>query len=395
MKKIGLWLLFFLSIVLLAGCQEDQDTFTVEVRDLSGDVVISEEVVYPKDTTLSLLELIDEAVDLDYQTSQWGAFIQGVAGFYPTEYGITYNYYLGLYVNDEMSSTGLDVITYEEDMVISFRESTMLSEFDLAIDAWILSFVDEHLDTYISQEGLSQHVLAALILLNEHGYDVVDLNTLTYPNPGVDSMGNLLKSALISYAQDETMSSLEDALLALTPTNPYDAVTFLNIYDILFGPEVSTKQTEVISYLLANDPTFMDADFAGMALSAVSSHQDDPDVSLYITRMNAEITNNQTSTGVSAWGNANASSTAASIMGLYAVGEDPRAEAYTIEDIDLVEALWSYRGSSGFKYLSGDAQDDLAFSTPQAFAALVMYKIYRDQHVGWTSPELNLWSFSS
>lgn len=395
MKKIGLWLLFFLSIVLLAGCQEDQDTFTVEVRDLSGEVVMSEEVVYPKDTTLSLLELIDEAVDLDYTTSQWGAFIQGVAGFYPTEYGITYNYYLGLYVNDEMSSTGLDVITYKEDMVISFRETTMLSEFDLAIDMWILSFIDNLLDTYISQEALSQHVLAALILLNEHGYNVFDMNTLTYPNSAVDSMGNLLKSALAAYAQDEAMNSLEDALLAMTPTNPYDAVTFLNAYDVLFRMEVSTKQTDVISYLLANDPTFMDADFAGMALSAVSSRRNNLDVSHYITRMIAEITNNQTSTGISAWGNPNASSTASSIIGLYAVGEDPRSQTYTVEDVDLVEALWSYRGTSGFKYLSSDTQDDLAFSTPQAFSALVLYKIYRDQHLGWTSPILNLWSFSS
>lgn len=394
MKKWGLLILIFLSIIVLAGCQDKEDTFTVRVVDLSGEVVLDEDVVYPKDTTLSLIALIDEEIDLDYTTSQWGAFIQGVGGHYPTEYGITYNYYFGLYINDVMSSTGLDAVSYEKDMIIEFRETTMLSAFDLEIDSWIFSFIQEHVNTYINQEAISQHVLAALIMLNHHGYITMDLKTLNYPALSTDTLGNLFKSSLIAYAKDASMDDLEEALLAFTPSNPYDAVTFLNAYDVIVGDKQSIQRDNVVAYLKANDPTFMDADFAGMALSAIYTYQDQISVQSYMSRMIQEIKHQQTSAGVSAWGNSNASSTAAAIMGLYAIGHDPRSEAYTMDGVDLVEALWSYKGSVGFKYLSADAQDDLAFSTPQAFAAFVMYKIYRDMHFGWSSPQLNLWSLS-
>jgi hypothetical protein len=194
-----------------------------------------------------------------------------------------------------------------------------------------------------------------------------------------------------AHAKNLPTGDLETALLSLTPSNPYDAVAYLNASDILFGEALTTKRNEVFNYLMTNDPAFMDADFAGMALSAVFTIQDSISAQSYVSRMIQEIKNNQTNTGVSAWGSSNASSTAASMIGLYAVGEDPRSEAYTVDGVDLVEALWSYKGSVGFKYLINDSQDDLAFSTPQAFAALVMYKIYRDQHMSWTTLEFNLW----
>lgn len=394
MKKLGFVVLFFLSIVLLAGCQEatpTEDTFLVKVKDFAGEVILSEDVVYPENTEFSLLELIDEAVDLDYELSQYGAFIKGVGGHYPKEYGVTFNYWWGLYVNDVMSSTGLDQIAYEEDMVIEFRESTMLSEFDLEMNAYIDTFLANLTDDYLNETVMSQYVLAAIKQLGFYGYDIPDLKAITYPTFDDSSIGNMFKSALVMNAKDETPSeSFLTTFLGLQVTNPYDAVTYLNAFDVLYGTELNEKRNTVVSYLLTEQPSFMDADFAGMALMAVSSVKDSEAGTSIVNAMVDYILENMSKDGVVSWGNANASSTSAVILGLLAIGEDPRSEAYTIDGIDLMEALMLYQGDAGFRYLLNDDLDDLAFSTPQSFAALVAYRIVRDQ-LAYTTHQLNLW----
>ena len=397
MKKLGLLVLFFLSIVLLAGCQEAEptaDTFLVEVRDFSGTVLLSQEVEYPENTELGLVELIDEVIDLDYELSQWGAFIKGVGGHYPKEYGLTYNYYWGLYVNDEMSLTGLDQITYEEDMVISLREQTMLSTLDLEIDAWIEHFIHTHTNDYINETVMSQYVLAALKQLDAYGYDTPDLSSLTYPTFNGTDVSSVFKNALVMKSTNQTITeTMLTDFLALTPANPYEAVTYLNAFDLLFQTTAHDKRNAVIAQLKLEQPTFMDADYAAMAIQAVSSVKDSEDGLLVINAMTTYINDYLSKDGVVSWGNANASSTAAVILGLLSIGIDPRSEAYTVEGVDLIESLMQYQGQSGFKYLLADTNDDLAFSTPQAFAALVAYKIVRDQ-LHWSTKQLNLWLIS-
>jgi hypothetical protein len=394
MKKLGLLVLFFLSIVLLAGCQEAKptaDTFVVEVRDLSGNVLFSEEVIYPENTELGLVELIDEAIDLDYEISQWGAFIKGIHGHYPKEYGVTYNYYWGLYVNDVSSMTGLDQVAYEEDMVISFRESTMLTSLDLEIDAWIESFIATHITSYLNENVMSQYVLAALSQLGFYGYTIPDLKTLSYPVFGGSDIASVFKKSLVMRATDQTITeAMLNDFLALTPNNPYEAVTYLNAFDVLYQTASHEKRNTVVSYLQTEEPSYMDADYAGMALNAVSSVKDSEAGLSIVTAMKAYILDHLSKDGVVSWGNPNASSTAAIILGLLAIGEDPRSEMYTVEGTDLIEALMLYAGETGFKYGLTDTLYDLAFSTPQAFAALVAYKIVRDQ-LQWSTKQLNLW----
>lgn len=395
MKKVWFIVLFFLSLVVLAGCQAEEASFVVEIKDLSGEVISTHDINYPEDTSLSVFELMDEELDIDYSTSQWGVMINGIEGFYPKEYGITYNYYLGLYVNGEMSMVGIDQVTYEEDMVISFIESTMLSELDVTIDQWLVDFTDGFRSEYISTEGINQYVLSALIQLDLYGYTWASLDGLNYPPLANDTIGNQFRTALIQKAFGLATGDTEAALLALTPANPYEAVTYMNTLDLLFGDASSENRMTVANYLVNNLPEYMDADYAGMALGAISSIQNEVLVQTYQQNMIDYIKNAQTKDGITSWGSANASSTSQAIIGLYAVGEDPRGESYTKDDMDLVEALMTFIGEDGFKYLLNDENDDMAFSTPQAFAALALYKIYRDQHYNWSSPVLNLWHLAS
>ena len=394
MKKLGFVMLFFLSMMLLAGCQEVESSFVVEVRDIQGEIVFSEELIYPEDTDLSLFEIIDESVELDYDVTQWGPYIKGIEGFYPMDYGVTFNYYLGLYVNDEESMIGIADVDYEEDMIISFRESSMLSALDVAIDLWINSFVSDMLGTYIGSAGISQHVVAAMKQLELYGYYDVKWTDFSFPDVLVDTVSNAFKSALRNKVLGQSTETIESALADMNPTNPYDAVSMINAIDVLFGQNEQLKRDELITYLVNNNPDYMDADFAAMALTAVSHVGSDEDMTTYIDDMVAYIADAQVKEGISSWGNANASSTASAILGLIAVGQNPRGESFTVEDIDLVEALMTFAKETGFKYLMTDVDADLAFSTPQAFAALVSYKIYRDFHTSWETQSFNLWNLN-
>ena len=394
MKKLGFVMLFFLSMMLLAGCQEVESSFVVEVRDIQGEIVFSEELIYPEDTDLSLFEIIDESVELDYDVTQWGPYIKGIEGFYPMDYGVTFNYYLGLYVNDEESMIGIADVDYEEDMIISFRESSMLSALDVAIDLWINSFVSDMLETYIGSAGISQHVVAAMKQLELYGYYDVKWTDFSFPDVLVDTVSNAFKSALRNKVLGQSTETIESALADMNPTNPYDAVSMINAIDVLFGQNEQLKRDELITYLVNNNPDYMDADFAAMALTAVSHVGSDEDMTTYIDDMVAYIADAQVKEGISSWGNANASSTASAILGLIAVGQNPRGESFTVEDIDLVEALMTFAKETGFKYLMTDVDADLAFSTPQAFAALVSYKIYRDFHTSWETQSFNLWNLN-
>ena len=393
MKKVGLIVLFFLSVVFLAGCQETKSTFVVEVKDISDTLIVSKEIQFPSNSELSLIEIIDEAIELDYMETAYGPFIQGVEGFYPMDFGASFNYYLSLYVNGAESMVGLSDVEYSEDMVITFKETSMLSPFDVSIDLWIESFIQNSLNTYISETGISQHVVSALKQLENYGYVNISWSDFSYPEVKTDTLSNLFKSALSLKVKDLALTDIEQALLDVSPTNPYDAVTYLNTLDVIYGKVENSRRAEIATYLKNNNPEFMDADFAAMALSAVSNHQDD-EFNSYILDMTNFIKDAQTVAGIESWGSANASSTASAILGLLAVGIDPRSEAYTVSDIDLLEALMTFVFEGGFKYTLQDTKADLAFSTPQAFSALVAYKIYRDHKATWEIDQMNLWDLS-
>jgi len=395
MKKMGFVVLFLMGLLLLAGCQDQKQTLRIEVRDISGEVMIDEEITYPDTTELSLIEVIDEHVDLDYEMSTFGAFIKGVDGFYPTEFGITYNYWLSIYVNDQMIETGLDQVTYEEDMVISFRESSMLSDVDQEIDQFIYGFLDEKVNTYINQDGMDHYVLAALNQLSIYGYNTIDLTELDYPDYDDQTVANRFKKALVSFSKDldNELETDFSTFVELTPDGLYETITYLNAFDVFYTNENHDKRNEIIQDFILEIPEYMDADFAGMALSAVSSLQENQAVETYIQQMIDVIKDNMTSTGVIGWGGANAASTAVSIIGLLAVGENPRDEEYSTLESDLVESLMLYVNEFAFNHLIDDENPDLAFTTPQGFAALVMYKIYRDHMTTISDPTLNLWVF--
>lgn len=405
MKKVWLLMLLLSGIVLLAGCletndptetpvvtEEIQQLATVEVYDLDNVLVFTEEISFLEDDTRSTIEIIEAHIDFIYAVFDFGVFVYGVGGFFPKEYGVSFNYWLGLYINNISSSVGIDGVVLEDGMVISFKEQTMFDQVDQAVDQLIYLFMANHLSTYINDTYIHHDVLAAIVKLSLMGYDTPHLSTLIDREHLDDylltleseAIGQTFKKAVIEagFGIDdlETKTALED----MAPTNPYDATSLLNALFVVRSESLLIGQ---IHDQLINDlPEYMDPDYAGMLLVALAPYSETSET--VILDMMTFIQTQQTNQGILSWGNANAASTAAVILGLIAHGENPRDQAYTVEDVDLIEALLLYETNAAFYWLIDDAEADMNFSTPQAFAALVAYKLYRDV---WGSPPVYLY----
>jgi hypothetical protein len=240
----------------------------------------------------------------------------------------------------------------------------------------------DHVHKYVTPTSESHHVAAALRLLQSAGHDV---SSILEPQDDVAAFlaglgsgtpATFLRSVVIENAFS-TGNAYDSA--GMTASNHYDAVALLSALDIL-GEEVPSG---LLDTLLSSTPEYMDADYAGMLLEALAGHETQDNVPETVSAMTDYLAGQMTSSGMSAWGTPNAASTASAISGLVAHGIDPRSEDWMVEDTDLVEALLSYGQDSVFFWKADDESPDMMFSTPQAFAALVQYKVFRDT---WGNP---------
>lgn len=395
MKKMMFAVLALFGLLILAGCQEsDELSFDLEVIDLSGSALLSETIIFDEDDAPNVVDLIDETVGLDYSTSEYGTFVNGLADFYPTEYEVTYNYYYALYVNDEMSLTGIDDVVLEDGMKISFIETTMLDETDVLVDTLIQSFINYNYDIYINNQSFDHYVLAAIKQLNLYGYNSPILNATSMAFPVEDlsrvDISHTLKTTILEKSLGLNLDTTKTVLSNFEASSTWDACSLLTA--LTLSQSSQTKIDSVLANLVATASltSYLDADYAGMVLLALSQYKDDPSTTSTIEFMTTYIKTVLTTDGVESYGTANAASTASVVIGLVAQGINPRGEDYTTDGTDLIEALLHYELLSSFIYHLGDEEADMAFSTPQAFAALVAYKIYRDT---WGNPAFDLFNF--
>lgn len=252
-------------------------------------------------------------------------------------------------------------------------------EVNEAID----SFIEKYAKDYIKLTDkpiLNENVIAAIHALEINGYDVSlndyisdeDLSSY-YKDKEFTSIGEAYRTAVIFKSFGLNYDNVTNYLETLTEVDvqPWDYT-----YGLIVLRNTNTNQTlqnELQNKLnIIKEEDYRDADYAGYSLIA-SSGLDIEKEALY-----GLIDNNLSKNGVISWGNPNASVTASVILGLIADGVDPISEKYITEDVDLIEALLSYEVKGAFKNLINDEEVDTMFATPQAFSALVSYKLYKE-----------------
>lgn len=249
-----------------------------------------------------------------------------------------------------------------------------------AVDDTIALFLADYASSYVNDEEnvYDMYVVAAIAALEESGYGVSlsdyaadDAVQDYYSNLPYQTNGEIVKGVLVGDFFEVNYLAASNALSALEEAD-VDPYSYTNVLMALKKANLNPTLQSILSAKIIDIKTedYRDADYAGAGLMA-TYEEDINREALY-----GLFTENITATGVSAWGNPNSSSTASVILGLVAIGENPRGEAYQVEEKDLIMMLLDYEEAGAFYYKQDDEQLDLMFSTPQAFAALVAYKIY-------------------
>lgn len=254
------------------------------------------------------------------------------------------------------------------------EKDELMVQVDKAIDL----FIENHLDKFVNEESLDYYVVPAIKALEANGYkikltDVVPVAKVNeyYTDYDYSSVANIFKATVIRKAYG---LSLDDA------KNNLEEVTEVDVWSYTYGL-IALNITGVNSALKADlltkvnvirEEDYRDADYAGLALVATANDNIDK-ISLH-ELINTSLSNE----GIVTWESANSSSTANVILGLLASGINPTSEEYTTEGVNLIEALLKYHKDGAFANKLGE-DPDLMFATPQAFSALVAYKIFTKQ----------------
>lgn len=251
---------------------------------------------------------------------------------------------------------------------------------DLNVNSYVASFEETKIVNYIAYEdGLliaDVYVMGALCKAKQVGdfdssaitMDKIALSA--HLNTLENTPNNLFKKALLNnlflLSQEEVLASVS-ALEFSSFTNVYDMLSVLSALNIL-NIEIDLRtQLEEHVYDIGNNE-YADSDYMAQVIIALAGRGYD------LTAFKSFITDNLSEEGIETWGNSNAASTSMAIMAFLAMGENPRE----IEGRDLIEILFTYKDTDGFKWLKTDDAADFAFSTPQAFASLAIYKVFKD-----------------
>jgi hypothetical protein len=112
---IGIVVVALVGIFLLRDNTSDtKGDITIEVINLNGEKVINDKISFKEGDTL--LGLLKENYELRSDDSYGSTFIYDI-----DDVKTGNDTFLGIYVNDEMSMVGVDLIELEDGLIVSFR----------------------------------------------------------------------------------------------------------------------------------------------------------------------------------------------------------------------------------------------------------------------------------
>lgn len=386
MKKLFSMAAIFIVALTLVACTTDEADKGIDLKFTFTDeygVSSSETVTYDQGYEGSFKELLIANFDIDYSDSDFGTFLNGIEHLNPKK-----GAYVAISKNEVSSEVGIDLIEFEDDD--SFE--LIVVWWDLLqknIDDMIQLFLADHASDYVNSESIEYNVLLALNLLNvESDYvsmseveNIVDGLTLTYVSDYFKAI------MMLNSVESDTNSLINELNLIVTPgTYGQTAYGLLALDSVTNTADYASFITDAIADLNTNTPFDSGLDTGGISLVALSNYTN---LNTLITDYTSWISESLLDTGGvntrdSVWGETtypgteNASSMSQIILGLVANGIDPTGVNFTSGTNNLITRLLEFGTDTGsFDYvLTDELTEDLAFSTPQAFLALVVYQQY-------------------
>lgn len=360
----------------------DDNLIIVSYEDYYGDAR-NAVVGYDDDYEGTLFDLLIQEFDVTYSDTEYGRMLNGFEHLQPLT-----GSYIAFYQNNAMSWVGLDDATFVDGDHIHF-EISYWDAREQAVDDAIQLFLDNHAANYVNATTVDYNVITALNILGL----TEDYVTQTEVEAII---GGLTLSTTADYFK--AVASLNavgsndaiDLVEAFAPTATTGAwgqtayaLTLLN--SVSTTADFTQFETDALDYLKVNTPYDAGLDTGGVDLVALAKYAEDTEVQALIDAYTAwiqadQIDNGGVMTRDMGWGsNLNAASTAQIIIALIANGENPVGMDYTSTlGNTLIDALLMHQTATGsFDWdLDQAPEEDLMFSTPQAFLALVMYQTY-------------------
>jgi len=398
MKKLFSMVLVFLFVFALGACTEEPEEPNVEnPTDEVGSIEVTIEIGEESFTHSlseeyegSLFDLIDSEYDLTYSESEYGVYMLSLESLTPKN-----GAYIAIYENGDMAMSGVDQLLLEDGDVFAFDVvwyDLVLEEIDLAISM----FLDNYVTNYVNEDYVDVHVVSALRILGMVDRYLGDIDVASMPMMDIDALettSGFFKAVTVGSVLGEDVMSYIDAYAEMASVGPYGETA----YGLMILEQSTDDQNLLDTFeddIKINTPYSLGLDAGGVSLVALST-RDFAEKQALIDEFVGWIQEAQLATGGvktrdMTWGETtypgseNAASMAQVIIGLLANGIDPSAEDFTVGDHSLMSRFMDFHtGDGSFDYVfDDDLENDLMFSTPQAFLAMVMFQEYKATYEG-------------
>ncbi|MCK5761316.1 MAG: peptidase [Candidatus Izimaplasma sp.] len=345
---------------------------------------------YDDDFTGNLFDLLDDNFTVGYTDSEWGKFIYSLDHLSPKT-----GAFISFSRNSEPSMVGVEASLFEDEDVFSF-EVMWWDMTQKAVDDAIQLFLLNYASEYVNDEVLDYNVISALSLLGLADDYVTVTEVEALVNAATLTTTNDYFKAII---QLQSVGANSDTLITdlntIVAVGPYGQTAYglLALDSNPHTVDYSAFVTAALTDLNTITPYDLGLDAGGISLVALSNYTSETGVDTLISEYSTWISTSQLDTGGVktrdvVWGETtypgteNAASMSQVILGLIANDINPTSTEYTKSDNNLITRLLDYQTDTGsFDWVLGDEFDeDLAFSTPQAFLALVTYQIYANTY---------------
>ncbi len=394
MKKLFSMVIMFLLVFMLSACTEEtEDPIIYNPIDEENHLEVTIQIDGESTTHLfsegyegTLFDLMNEFYEMTYSESEFGIYLIALEDLYPKN-----GSYIAISENGEMAMSGIDQLTVEDGDNFTFEiiwYDSLLQE----VDELITLFLDHHVEQYVNQAYIDVNVLSALYLLGieEEYTTTLDLSTIDmFDASMLSTTADYFKAVTaLGLLGEDTNELIDDYAETATP-GPYGETAY-GLMIILHNAGEYGGLIEMFEEdLNLNTPYSLGLDAGGISLVALANTNFE-NKQILIDQYSSWIQEFQLDTGGiktrdMTWGEntypgtENAASIAQVIIGLLANGIDPAGSDFTVGEANLMSRLLDFATEEGsFDYLlDDDIDEDLMFSTPQAFLAIVMYQEYK------------------
>ena len=357
-------------------------SFKVSVYDIDGESLGEETFKVSNDA--NFFDTMKTEFDVDYSVSDYGVYLNSINGSI-----VDSNYYLAIYENGAMASTGVDGLVIDDNDEFEFKVECwntiesgygVLDQYDVLVDKIIYSYAKNYMP----------EILTAINDFNGSGYwDILYVNMMM--NNGYDA--NLFNN---SYFSEELKNSLNVDLSTLSGASfgkyyytakvlGNDLTSFKEVYQNALNNDLGAY-SEWVSPLMTTPAKSLDITSSTLESHLSADYKADltwgPDGRSYQV-CNLALFNKcdeamlEDLIGTIEFGNA--ASNSLMLMAFASLGLNPRDSKYEVNQKDILENLIDvyYDENLGLvKYAVSDT--GVNFSTSQIYAGLMAYKASRD-----------------